>query len=337
MTSPSVSVIIPTYNRAHMLPRALDSVVGQTFSDWEIVLVDDGSTDSTPALAADYAHRLGDRFRYLIRPHVGCCAARNAGIDVARGRFVAFLDSDDEFRPEKLARQMELFGLRPELGLVYCDYDCIDVDGESAGRAFDTRCRGGRDVPREPVAPEMYVCGPELFDVLLRSYFIATITGLVRREVLGSGIRFTRDPAYAEEWLFYLQVTRFWRGGFVDEPLCIHHFTPGSVSRTSSRMNLVRRHQLLRQMPAALAPLSRVQRRIIRDHVISNCRQLGFATYRDGAYRDAARFFGESFMCRPNVVDLGRAIESTLFRLRRDVRPALLVDLATQDEVEAVR
>ena len=92
MTGPTVSVIIPTYDRETLLPRALDSVVAQTFDDWEIVLVDDGSTDNTKAVADRYARRLGDRFVYTRRSHAGCAAARNCGIDISRGRFVAFLD-----------------------------------------------------------------------------------------------------------------------------------------------------------------------------------------------------------------------------------------------------
>ena len=107
MSEPTVSVIVPTYNRQPLLPRAIDSVVAQTFGDWEIVLVDDGSTDSTREMADRYSHQLGDRFVYIPQPNRGASAARNRGIDVCRGRFVAFLDSDDEFLPTKLG-QLEL-------------------------------------------------------------------------------------------------------------------------------------------------------------------------------------------------------------------------------------
>ncbi len=111
--APAVSVIIPTYNRAELLPRALDSVVGQTFTDWGIVLVDDGSTDETSRVVRDYADRLGDRLVYIHQENKGSSQARNTGIDACRGRFVAFLDSDDECSPTRLGRQLELFDLRP--------------------------------------------------------------------------------------------------------------------------------------------------------------------------------------------------------------------------------
>jgi len=118
MNDPTFSVIVPTYNCESLLPRALDSVADQTVDDWEIVLVNDGSTDGTADVAARYARRLQDRFIYIHQPNHGCSHARNRGIDVCRGRFVAFLDSDDEYQPTKLERQLRLFDLRPELGLV---------------------------------------------------------------------------------------------------------------------------------------------------------------------------------------------------------------------------
>jgi len=101
MSSPVVSVIVPTYNRQALLPRALDSVVAQTFDNWEIVLVDDGSTDGTEDVAARYREQLKERFTYIRQPNQGSSNARNHGMDACNGRFVAFLDSDDEFLPTK--------------------------------------------------------------------------------------------------------------------------------------------------------------------------------------------------------------------------------------------
>src|SRR3990172_9874024 len=175
MNRPTVSVVIPTYNRVALLPRALDSVVAQTFTDWEIVLVDDGSTDATSQLAADYARRLDDRFLYLEQQNNGCGKARNRGIDASRGRFVAFLDSDDEFAPTKLQRQLALFELRPELGFVYSDFAFVDLEGAFHPSAFDAKFPLARSVESDRVAPGLYVVGNRLFDRLIRGYFISII------------------------------------------------------------------------------------------------------------------------------------------------------------------
>jgi glycosyltransferase involved in cell wall biosynthesis len=109
-----VSCIIPVHNGARYLAQAIQSIVRQTYSSLEIIIADDGSTDSTRELATAF----GDRIHYLHQQHSGAPSARNLGLRGANGEFVAFLDSDDLWLPEKLERQMKRFMARPELG--YC-------------------------------------------------------------------------------------------------------------------------------------------------------------------------------------------------------------------------
>lgn len=115
---PAVSVIIPTRNRAGWLPRAVASVLGQTYPDFEIIIVDDGSGDSTAATVTGIKD---PRVRYVAnRTSMGAAAARNRGITMARGEYIGFLDDDDEWLPAKLQKQMDAFGdSPPSLGLVY--------------------------------------------------------------------------------------------------------------------------------------------------------------------------------------------------------------------------
>lgn len=116
---PTVSVIVPTYNRAGFLPRALDSVLAQTYRDFELIVVDDHSNDNTGRVVAEFTR--DDRVRVFRHDrNLGASAALNSGINVARGEFVAFLDDDDVWLPEKLGAQMELFqGVGHNVGLVY--------------------------------------------------------------------------------------------------------------------------------------------------------------------------------------------------------------------------
>ena len=294
-TRPTVSIIIPTYNRAALLPRALDSIIAQTYEDWEIVLVDDGSTDNTDTAAAGYAECLKERLVYLRRPHAGVSAARNCGIDACSGRFVAFLDSDDEYLPTKLERQLALFDLRPQLGLVYGDSAFVDLDGARHDSVFDEKAPMARGVPYDEIAPGLCVCQGDLFDYLIRDYFIATIAGMVRRGVLGETIRFPVDQSYAEEWLFYLKVAHVCHAGFVNEPLCLHHFTSGSLARTNKHRNMHRRRDLLYTIEKSFSDLKPEHSRAIHHNLATTCRQLGFETYRAHRYREAAGFFAESF------------------------------------------
>ena len=110
-----VSVVIPTYNRATELPSAIESVLGQTYPSVEVIIVDDGSTDGTEALIQTRFPRV----RYLRQSNRGPAAARNAGIKAASGPYIAFLDSDDRWMPQKLERQIGLLRERPEVGLVF--------------------------------------------------------------------------------------------------------------------------------------------------------------------------------------------------------------------------
>jgi glycosyltransferase involved in cell wall biosynthesis len=106
-----VSVIVPTYNRAETLPRAIDSVFQQTHMELELVVVDDGSTDETPSVVREYDD---DRLRYLRHEeNKNASVARNTGLEAATGEYVAFLDSDDEWHPEKLSRQLEAMKAAP--------------------------------------------------------------------------------------------------------------------------------------------------------------------------------------------------------------------------------
>lgn len=110
-TAPLVSVIIPTFNREKLVARAIESVLAQTYPHFELIVVDDGSTDATAVLLARYA----DRMRVLRRDHGGVSAARNCGIRAAAGWLIALLDSDDYWMPEKLAYQVDVFVRHPEI------------------------------------------------------------------------------------------------------------------------------------------------------------------------------------------------------------------------------
>ena len=115
MKSPLISCIVPVYNGERYVKEALDSILAQTYRLLEIIVVDDGSTDRTVELLANY----GEQIRYLEQPHVGPAAARNLGVGTAQGEFIAFLDADDLWHPEKLARQMARFRDCPDINLCF--------------------------------------------------------------------------------------------------------------------------------------------------------------------------------------------------------------------------
>lgn len=127
-SGPTVSVIIPTYNRAHLIGQSIQSVLDQTYQDFELIVVDDGSSDPTAEMVRSFAD---PRIHYLRHEkNRGAAASRNTGIAAARGEYTAFLDSDDEWLPDKLEKQMKAFGNLPSVvGMVYTDMWRISEDG----------------------------------------------------------------------------------------------------------------------------------------------------------------------------------------------------------------
>ena len=301
MSAPRVSIIIPTYNRAGLIGRAIESVVNQTYADWELIVVDDGSTDETADVGADYGARLGEAFLYVKQRHAGASTARNTGIERSRGRFLAFLDEDDEFLPHKLERQVALLERRPGLGLVFCDMSVVGVDGTWARSVFQGYSRLIYGAPAQDLGNGERVCGPDFLDYLVRRYLIPTITGMVRRDVLGDDVRFAPGQSYSEEWLFFLEVARRARCGYIDEPLAVQHQQPVSVSMVSASHNVAQQRQALQMIQARYADVSASAKRAVRHQLAHCCRQLGFDAYKQGRYRDALRHFSEAWAQRPDV------------------------------------
>ena len=197
--APLVSVIIPTYNRADLVRQAVASVKAQTFRDFEIVVVDDGGTDGTyEALAADR------ELRVLRHPHRrGVAAARNLGVAAARGEWLAFLDSDDLWLPDKLARQIFVRGRQPEL--LICQTD-------------ETWVRRGVRVNKP--AAHRKVAG-RIFLPSLARCMISPSAVMLHRRLLDDHGGFDATLPAAEDYDLWLRLTWRYEVGLVDEPLVI--------------------------------------------------------------------------------------------------------------------
>jgi glycosyltransferase involved in cell wall biosynthesis len=191
----TISVIIPTYNYGRYIGEALDSVVAQTVQPLEIIVVDDGSTDDTPQVVGAY----GDRIRYIRQENGGVGAARNRGIAEARGEYIAFLDSDDLWLPEKLERQLARYDSDPELGLVHCGVEKFDESGTLSVSMMGTEGWIGNDLLRldDEVVAAIGSCP------LVPKYVVEEVGGFD-----------TRLPP-SEDWDFCYRVALRYRIGFV--------------------------------------------------------------------------------------------------------------------------
>ena len=139
--NPLVTVITPTYNRADFLPQAIDGVLAQTYGNFELIVVDDGSTDNTPDILSDYAKR-DDRVRTFRQDNQGQSIARNKAIQEARGEFICFLDSDNHWPDHKLEQQVDLFRENPDVDVIYGDIVTVDESDTELSRKNMSRYSG---------------------------------------------------------------------------------------------------------------------------------------------------------------------------------------------------
>ncbi|MEM3041641.1 MAG: glycosyltransferase, partial [Nitrososphaerota archaeon] len=124
-----VSVIIPTYNYQEYISQSIESVLKQTVQDFEIIVVDDGSTDNTRSVVQVYVDKYPQKVRYIYKENGGVASALNVGIQMAQGKYIAWLSADDIFFPTKLEKQLQVFEMYPEVGLCYTDLLVIDGSG----------------------------------------------------------------------------------------------------------------------------------------------------------------------------------------------------------------
>ena len=209
---PTVSVVIPTHNRAHLIGWTIQSVLNQTYQDFEIIVVDDASSDNTEEIVSNIKD---DRIRYIRHEkNKGAPAARNTGIKAAKGEYIAFQDSDDEWLPQKLEKQMKVFeNVPPKVGIVYTGFFRI-VDGKKEYIPYSWVTQKEGNIHKE----------------LLKGSFIATPSIVVRKECFEKAGMFDERLPRLQDWELVLRLSKYYDFKFIDEPLLIAPFTSDSLS-----------------------------------------------------------------------------------------------------------
>ena len=190
----SVSVIIPTYNRAELLPATIDSIVSQTYPIEQIIVIDDGSTDDTEAVA----RQLPSKVQYHRQDNGGVCAARNLGAKLAKSRFLAFCDGDDLWRADKLALQMQLHEQVPSLQYSFTNFSIIKDDIWSSSSKFDDAPPGFFE-GCESIDDSSLIAQTSMYERILRFQPIwpstVLITAELFRDLRGFNETFGRNPS----------------------------------------------------------------------------------------------------------------------------------------------
>ncbi|MBM4035209.1 MAG: glycosyltransferase [Planctomycetes bacterium] len=250
MLLPRVSVIIPAFNAERYLRETLQSVLAQTYRDLEVIVVDDGSTDGTAALAETFASEVAQAsrlcpVRVIRQANAGPSAARNRGIREARGELIAFLDSDDLWLPDKLAEQVPLFGGTgvPPVGLVYCHAERMDSEGRPL-----------------PTAQAPKPVGRVFKDFLLRNH-CPTSAAVVRRQCFEACGYLPEDMVWAEDWHLWLRLARRYDFAAVPRILVRHRVHPGALTKHLEKAYLGARRVLETALEPGDPPGLRAARR----------------------------------------------------------------------------
>jgi glycosyltransferase involved in cell wall biosynthesis len=216
-----VDIIIPAFNAAHYLPVAIESVVSQTFDDWRILLVDDGSTDNTAEVVAPFLDRLGSKISYIKQNNRGLPAARNTAIRASTSEFLALLDADDVWLPCRLAESLKTLADRPQAGLAYGLVTHIDPEGR-LGTTFE----GNRRYTEGQIAPYIY----------MRKVELPCPTLTFRRKCVDEVGLFDETMRATEDRDLWLRIALRYEVAFVPKVIAYYRTSPTSMSTDPNRM-----------------------------------------------------------------------------------------------------
>ncbi|HEX6159423.1 MAG TPA: glycosyltransferase [Thermoanaerobaculia bacterium] len=262
MSAPLISVILPVRDRAWCVARAIESVLAQTYRPFELIVIDDGSTDGTREVVASF----GSAVQFLTQDHKGVYAARNEAIRHAKGELIAFIDSDDAWYPDKLALQVPLFA-RQEVGVVYGDTRHVTREGQPLGRSsFDL------------APPRRGHCAKGFAS----SVFVPMITAVVRRSCLDEIGGFPESHQLSTDMLVWFRVALRHELDYVDSPVADYTVHPGGISAELGRA-LAARIELFSNELARTA--DRPTRRLLRRILFTLALRLAIAAFR-GTARD---------------------------------------------------
>lgn len=221
MINPRITIITPTYNRAYILPRAIKSILNQTYSNWELIVVDDGSTDDTKIVVDQYTD---PRIKYIFQKNTGQSAARNAGLRHSTGEWIGYLDSDDELLPLYMESILQWISKYP--ATLYLLSKCIRhmemyKDGEMVESYEDSV-----NVPDELTVR----------DIFLRNYYLASVGFMHHRSIYSEGIIWDEKLQRSPDWEFFMQIAERFPEQFlyIPEVLALYHRRIGTDGLSSN-------------------------------------------------------------------------------------------------------
>lgn len=223
-----ITIVLPTYNRADLLPRAINSVIDQTYPNWELIIWDDGSTDSTAEILSTFQD---ERIKYYFDENHGAAYARNRALEKARGKYIAFLDSDDTWTPEKLALQFSTLEKFPQIDLLFSDFQNNNLARDKKGTGFVQNEHAMATLVTSKLEDDLFLITDGMPQALAIGNFTATDSVLLRADVLSRVGTFNDQLRNSEDFELW------WRMGlagvqftYLDEVLMTRYKPVDSLS-----------------------------------------------------------------------------------------------------------
>jgi len=267
---PTVSVIIHTYNNEQFIAETIDSVLKQTYNDYEIIVVDDGSVDGTRDALLPYTQKI----RYHYKENGGIASAKNAGIALSKTEYIAFLDHDDLWVPDKLKLQIEYFNKNPQVGLVYAKY---------------TSFRDGKELRTKP---DKGYSG-WVFKELLSKSFIQTSTVMVKRECLNAVGPYDESFSLGDEYDMFLRISKKFQCGFIDKQLTRYRVHDTNASKNDflfDKDNL----GIYKKIYYNFSDLDSKEKKILKKRIARYSMKVAKELYRQGQLEESRKYQKEA-------------------------------------------
>jgi glycosyltransferase involved in cell wall biosynthesis len=300
-----LSIIIPTYNNAHFLPETLESIFNQDYGDYELIIVDDGSTDNTRELLEKY----GNKVIYLHQENSGACSKpRNEGIKIAKGDYISIFDSDDIMKPEKIRLQVDLLENNPDVGLVFTDF--CDFIGSDISQSHVSLCSMFSDIKKNNVAANEYILDKNTaYETLLIENFIGASSMMFRKSLIDEIGIFNEKLDSSEDIDFTLRASQKCNLGFVDKICHLRRLHSGSMSSKTEKV--ITRKLIVYGSHLTTPKSARIQKMLI-DKISDLHYSLAYYYRENGVYREAMKEYLTVLKYHPNHFNVYKGIVKLL-------------------------
>ncbi|MET0068352.1 MAG: glycosyltransferase family 2 protein [Candidatus Thiodiazotropha sp.] len=343
-----VSVIIPTYNRAEILRQTVDSILNQTFQDFEIILIDDGSSDHTEEVFTDYS----DKLRYIKQENAGVNAARNHALRVAQGEYIAMLDDDDVWLDYKLKLQVEILDKLDGIGFTYSNFYILKSDGTRIPDGLTTWLRSPidwsslfedhyhcRDLSIESSIPdadrqEPVIYVGDIYHASLYEPHVLPSTAVFRRSLLPDDLRFAEHDSICGDWEFFARFSKLHKAAFLNHETTLNrsHEDAFRLTRTDHDIQMGKRRDFIRRLWKADEQFYRENKSSVDGALNKVLVELAYLHVMSGNIEEASAAMND--LARPYTglnkkqlyisrIGTGIPLSSNLFRLIRNIKQSL--------------